>query len=426
MSSSNFYDGWNASLYRLQAESNPEPWRIMGLMSGTSLDGVDACLATVSLTETGGVAVSDLSLYSVEMPWHLKESLLAIQTGQPVTLEALMLLNKRLGHLFADTALEAMAQVGEDPDTLFCIASHGQTVYHSPPKGPYEGATLQLGEPSIIAEKTGVPVVADFRTRDMAAGGQGAPLVPFADVLLFQNAERACCVQNIGGIGNVTVLPKLGSGIEPFAFDTGPGNMLIDGAVSLLFGRPFDPFGGIASAGEVNEPMLAELMAHPFLAKLPPKSTGRETFGKAYLEPLLATYATLPKEDILATLTEFSAATIALAYEQFVIPIVPVTEVVLSGGGVHNRTLMSALRRRMRALKTDRQLDHRQRSVMDGVTVTTSDAYGIPSQAKEALAFGLMGWAARLGLPNHIPSCTGAGRLTILGKILPILNDGVS
>lgn len=412
MSSSSFYDVWNASLSRLRA-ANLAPLRVMGLMSGTSLDGVDACLATVALTDTG-IAVSDLVLYSIEMPWHLKEQLLALQNGEPVTLDTLTLLNKRLGHLFADTALEALAQADEAAESLFCIASHGQTVFHSPPRGPYEGATLQIGEPAIIAQRTGVPVVADFRPRDMAAGGQGAPLVPFADVLLFQNDHRACCVQNIGGIGNVTVLPTLGSGVEPFAFDTGPGNMLIDSAVSLLFGRPFDPFGGIASAGTVHPEMLDLLMSHPYLAKSPPKSTGREVFGQDYLRPILAQYQHLPKEDVLATLTETTAATIVQAYERFVLPKVAITEVIISGGGVNNRTLIKALRRRLDELAT-------RLNLQQTIVGNTTEHYDIPSQAKEALAFALMGWAAKLGLPNHIPTCTGAQELTILGKLLPVL-----
>lgn len=409
MGSSSFYDAWNASLsacranHGVQAGEGLPPIRLLGLMSGTSLDGVDACLVTLAW-ENSRLVVSHIVHHGVTLPWPLRETLLRVQQEKSVSVEEISRLNVKLGELFAEVALQALEVADETPESITAIASHGLTVAHYPPRGDKPGHTLQLGHPAIIAERTGIATVADFRPRDMAAGGQGAPLVPFADWLLFGQDGVARCVQNLGGIGNVAVLP-----VDPtaplLAFDTGPGNMLLDGAVRALFGRAFDPMGGIASAGQVNEALLHALKQHPYLKKSPPKSTGREAFGDPYLLPLLEAYAPLPKEDILATLSTFTAWTVADAYARFVFPAHPVAEVLLCGGGVHNQTLMRHLKQAVQQVAGERILRWR-----------TPEDYGIPNAAKEALAFAVLGWAAYWGLPNNRPDCTGASKPVVLGS----------
>jgi anhydro-N-acetylmuramic acid kinase len=386
-------------------------------MSGTSLDGVEVCLAQFSLNTKATprelpVQVEDVQHLHLPMPWRLKESLLAIQQPQnTTTLAEVTRLNRDLGHWFAESTLEALDTFEVEPNEVFCLASHGQTVYHQPPQGRVEGCTLQLGEPAIIAEATGLAVVADFRPADMAVGGHGAPLVPFADALLLAHPTRTRCVQNMGGIGNVTVVPPLNAPQHLMAFDTGPGNMLIDAATTLWFGQAYDPEGRLAAMGQVVPAFLKRLQQHPFLALVPPKSTGREAFGVAYLQEALKGFEAEAKEDLLATLTEFTAYSVAQAYEQFVLPHYAVDEVLLCGGGVYNATLVAALERQLAATA------YCQRNRKTLALVSVEEAGGFPNPAKEALAFGLMGWAYALGLPNHVPQCTGAQGLRRLGKL---------
>jgi anhydro-N-acetylmuramic acid kinase len=286
------------------------------------------------------------------------------------------------------------------------VGSHGQTVWHRPPSAERRGATLQLGDPATIAERTGRPVVSDFRTRDMAAGGQGAPLVPWVDRLLFSAPGGPRALQNIGGIANVTRVPPKGSAGPVFAFDTGPGNALIDAAVELATdGRlTFDRDGRLAARGEVDGELLAELLRHPYFAAEPPKSTGREEFGRPFVARLVE--AIQPEGDrdwldLVATLTELTARSIADAYGRWVIPR-GVDEVVVTGGGARNPTLMGRLR-----------------ALLEPLPVVDASALGIDPDAKEAVAFALLAWAHLRGIPANVPEATGAAGPRVLGSLTP-------
>jgi anhydro-N-acetylmuramic acid kinase len=286
------------------------------------------------------------------------------------------------------------------------ICSHGQTVWHRPPAGARRGATLQLGDAATIAERTGCAVVSDFRTRDVAAGGHGAPLVPWADRLLFSVPGRARALQNIGGIGNVTWLPPHGSDEAAFAFDTGPGNALIDAAVELATDRRlgFDRDGALAARGEVDGELLADLLRHPYFAAEPPKSTGREEFGRPFVVRLVE--AMRPEGDrdwldLVATLTELTARTIADAYARWLVPR-GVHEVVITGGGARNPTLVGRIR-----------------ALLAPLPVVDAAELGIDADAKEAVAFALLAWAHLHGIPANLPAATGAAGPRVLGSLTP-------
>jgi len=290
------------------------------------------------------------------------------------------------------------------------IGSHGQTVQHLPEPSSLYGypirATLQLGEPSVIAERTGVTTVADFRPRDMAAGGEGAPLAPYVHYLLFGDAERARVIHNIGGISNVTLLPAGGELADVLAFDTGPGNMPIDGAVGRLTGEQetFDKDGVRARRGQVHRPLVEELLAHPFLPRHPPKSTGREAFGTAFLDQVFARAMALGvlDDDLIATLTAFTAATMADAYRRFVLTQLVHVESILCGGGSRNPTLMTWLRRELPDVEWRR-----------------CDDLGISADALEAVTFAVLAHATVCGQPANVPTATGAQQAVILGKVIP-------
>jgi anhydro-N-acetylmuramic acid kinase len=411
-----FYANWNACLSAAlngdPAASLQRPTTVLGMMSGTSLDGVDVVAAqfwvepAATPLATPTVRFGQVELLSVAMPWPLKQTLLNVQAQGELSLSALVQLHRDLGLLFAQVASQALESFNLSPEAVLGIACHGQTLWHSPPKGRFHGGSLQLGDPALVAAQTGCPVIAQFRQGDMAVGGQGAPLVPFADALLFQHATQAQALQNIGGIANVTWVPPASQPeLNPIAFDTGPGNMLLDAATSHLFGLPYDKYGGIAAMGQVHQPLLTLLQADPFIALSPPKSTGREHYGQAFIQPLLANYKALSNEDILATLTEFTAWSIADAYQRFLPQ--GLGQVVVSGGGTANTTLMHALERQLALHWGD----------APAPTVVTSQALGIPPAAKEALAFALLGWARLHGLPNNVPSCTGAKRMVSCGSV---------
>ncbi len=317
-------------------------------------------------------------------------------------------LNFVLGEVFAESVLKLCKKSGIGLDTIDLIGSHGQTIYHNP-KGRRFGkktvrSTLQIGEPSIIAQRTGITTVADFRPRDMAAGGQGAPLVPFADYFLFRDKHRNRAVQNIGGIANVTSLP---AGCRPgdiIAFDTGPGNMIIDGIVSIISKgkQKFDRGGKIAARGTIDKTILDCLLKHPFLGLRPPKSTGREEFGSRYCDALYRKMKkkSIPAENIIATVTAFTAESIVRAYRNF-LPRMP-DEVILCGGGAHNSTLVKMLRQGLGKSR-----------------ILTSDDFGISCDAKEAISFAILAYATIKGEPNNVPGATGATQPLVLGKIIP-------
>lgn len=390
---------------------NTQPLTVMGLMSGTSVDGVDVCLARLEYAN-GKLHHEIVATYTQEMPETLRQRLLKAMAEKTVHLEELCALNVAVGELFADAALGLMKAHNLAASQIDCIGSHGQTLYHWPPTEPGKlGGTLQIGEPSLIAEKTGVYTIADFRPRDMAAGGQGAPLVCFADLLLFQDEQMGRCIQNIGGIANVTVVPSREAqkaGNKPvIAFDTGPGNMLMDAAMERFFQKPYDENGQMAAQGQVNEAMLDALLGHPYLQMSPPKTTGREMFGLPFLESLLAEYPQIMPQDWLATLNRFTAQTIVDAYERFVFPRYAITDVVIGGGGAYNATLMASL---------GQLFQERGRQVH----LKTHADFGIHDKYKEALAFAILAWASLLHRANNLPECTGAAHPVIMGKhILP-------
>jgi anhydro-N-acetylmuramic acid kinase len=378
-------------------------------MSGTSADGVDAALVHVE----GSAQATQVRLQAFlthPFPPGMRQTILAASAPRTGSVDLLCRLNVALGEVFAEAAHAVAQRAGVPMTAVELIGSHGQTVQHLPEPTPYHGytvrATLQLGEPCVIAERTGVMTVADFRPRDMAAGGEGAPLAPYVHHLLFADSQRTRVVHNIGGISNVTVLPAGGSLADIMAFDTGPGNMLIDAAVARLTqGREaFDRDGQLASRGRVHGPLVAALLSHPFLRRQPPKSTGREAFGEAFLEEVWrrAEGLGVMGDDLVATLTAFSAASMADAYRRFILPRYPCVEGVLCGGGRHNPALIAQLRRDM-----------------PQVAWLTCEAFGIPAEALEAVIFAVLAYETVGGRPANVPSATGAHRPVILGKVAP-------
>jgi anhydro-N-acetylmuramic acid kinase len=365
----------------------------MGLMSGTSSDGVDAALVRIKGQDISLVHHSYLR-YS---PSLRKQILDVSDSNRKGAVPLLCNLNFQLGAVFARAAVKCSGEAGIPLGRIDAIASHGQTVHHQPPRKNRKGSTLQIGEASVIAQRTGVTVISDFRTADMALGGQGAPLVPYADHVLFRK-RAICCVHNIGGISNVTVVtPRLE---DVTAFDTGPGNSLIDDAMRRLYGKSLDRSGSTARKGRPNRALLGRLLRHPYFSKKPPKSTGKETFGSAYLNRMLKGVRINP-EDVVSTLTFFTARSIAGAYERFIFPKYEIREAILSGGGIKNRYLMNLL------------------DDMLPVRVRTVDEFGIPSGAKEAICFAVLAQGTLDGKPTGLPGVTGARKSAILGKITP-------
>jgi len=379
---------------------------IVGLMSGTSADGIDAVVAKV---RDAGHGLQAGIVTHTHRPFNraLRERILRVSLHGIVA--EICELNFFLGELFAEAALLAIRKAKLTRRQITAIGSHGQTIHHLP--NARTASTLQIGEPAVIAERTGITTVADFRVRDMAAGGQGAPLVPFADWALFTDRTRPRIIQNIGGIGNLTFLPPAASLSEVLAFDTGPGNMVIDGVVtSLSNGRQtFDRNGRWAARGRVCEPWLCELSRHPFLRRSPPKTTGREEFGQFFVERLMrdARRRRLTEEDMVATVTALTAASIADSYRRFVLPKLRLgqreqLQIILGGGGAKNPVLRDMLQ-----------------ELVGGAQIFTHEDFGIANEAKEALAFAILAHQTLLGRPSNVPSATGAEGPVVLGKIVP-------
>lgn len=380
--------------------------KIVGMISGTSMDGIDAALCEI---DGAPPQIRARILHAAPYPFppgfpqRIMDVCVPGQTGTDVICE----LNADLGELFASAALNVIRAAGLTPADVDLVASHGQTVWHMIQPDGRASSTLQLAEPAIIAERTGITTVANFRPRDLAAGGQGAPLASYLDWLLLRDPVRWRAVQNIGGIGNVTFLPPLSDSTSaPLAFDTGPGNLLIDAAVRLITdgAQGYDRDGLIAVQGQVDEVWLADLLQNPYYDRQPPKTTGRELFSAAMGADLLAQGRGrgLDDADIVATLTALTAATIADAYKRF--SPAPVEEAIVGGGGARNPTLVQLLRER------------------SGLPVLTHDEIGIDSDNKEALLFALLGHETWYARPGTHPALTGARHGSVLGQIVPGAN----
>ena len=381
------------------------PRLAVGLMSGTSLDGIDAALVRVSgPPEKPRVRLLafDTTPYRVEV----RRCIARVAAGESVNAGIISQLNFLLGELFAEATLKVCRRARVSPKHLTVIGSHGQTVYHQgePTRqgGRQISSTLQIAEPAVIAERTGVPVVADFRTADMAAGGQGAPLVPMVDYLLLRDEREGRVALNIGGIANVTVIPAQAKPEDVFGFDTGPGNMVMDALVRRFTqGRKsYDADGRLATRGKVLEPLLTEILRQPFFRQPPPKSAGREQFGREFVARYFLGRRARTA-DLLRTAAELTVAAITDTLERFVSPRTRVDRLIVSGGGAHNRLLLAGLQ-----------------AFLPGLPIELSDRYGLPVDAKEAIAFAVLADRTLHGLPGNLPGVTGARRPVVLGKLV--------
>ena len=382
--------------------------RVAGIMSGTSLDGVDVAIvdiAAVDLTVQGSsLEVKTLGTCTQPYPDDLRAALFAVSNHETHTRE-IARLHFLLPQIYAECFFECCRTAGLDPASVELIGSHGQTIYHEgvPAKvlGRKVASSLQIGDGSVLAELTGTPVVSDFRPRDIAAGGQGAPLVPYVDWLLFRDLESTRVLLNIGGIANVTVLPPNCESSQVLAFDTGPGNMVIDQLAAHFSGgaKHCDVDGEMASAGTVDPYLLASLMKNEFYRRRPPKSAGREQFGAEFVQSLLDKQ--LEPTDLMATATHLTAATIADAICASLPEDIEACEVIASGGGVSNPVLMSFLRAEL----------------PEEMELTTTADYGIDPDFKEAIAFAVLAHETWVRKPSNLPSATGARRAVILGKV---------
>ncbi len=392
---------------------------VAGVMSGTSADGIDVAVVQVdgishpnrkSAVRMGHPITPKLTLVAHEGFTYsaaLRNAVLAAMNARTTSTAELARLNWRLGIAYAEAV---MATARRHKVKIELVGCHGQTLYHQPRAEMYAGrrftCTWQAGEAQAIAAALQVPVVSNFRPADMFAGGQGAPLVPLFDYVFFADAKRGRVLQNIGGIANLTVIPAGGNGDQVIAFDTGPGNMVIDWLAQKLFDKPFDRSGAIAARGRAIEPVLKEALRNPFFKLKPPKSAGREQFGREYAAEFLASCRRRSKtrEDALATATALTAESIAQNYKRFVRSQVAgrAVDFVVSGGGARNRTLMAMLAARLEPL---------------GCELRTSEDFGMPAEAKEAAAFALLAWQTWHQLPGNVPAATGAKRPVILGQV---------
>ena len=371
---------------------------VAGVMSGTSADGIN-----VALAELTGSRPKLKLLGHLEFPFPaaVRRAILAAMNAEQARVADLARLNFLLGHLYTGAVAAAARKFKVKVELIGC---HGQTLYHQGESQPFLGrklaATWQTGEAAVIAARAGVPVVSDFRPADLAAGGKGAPLVPFLDYLLYRDRRRGRIVQNIGGIANLTAIPPAAPPGQVVAFDTGPGNMVIDAVTERLFGRPFDRDGRIAARGQALKKALDEVLRQPFFRHPPPKTAGREEFGREFVGEFIRLCGRARKEDVVATATELTARSIAGSIGRFLQG--SYAELIVSGGGAENPTLLRRLEAEVGAL---------------GLRLRRSDEFGLPAAAKEAVAFALLAYQTWHRRPGNIPSATGASRPAILGKI---------
>ena len=397
---------------------------VAGVMSGTSADGINVALVRISSgnalrhrtrsNKDGGSSGRERPLHTIKLLGHsefsypskVRVAVLAAMNAKSASVADLSRLNFLLGELYADAILTTQRRFRVKAGLVGC---HGQTLYHQGEPQTFIGrkvaTTWQTGEASVIAARIGVPVVSDFRTADMAAGGKGAPLVPFLDYLWFRDQNVGRIVQNIGGIANLTAIDAGATADAVFAFDTGPGNMVIDAVTDKLFGQPFDRGGKIAASGKVIEPIVTQILKRTFFRAMPPKTAGREDFGRDFVRDFLRMCGKVQKQDVVATATALTARSIADAVKRFVITPAKrncFREIIVSGGGAKNRTLTRML--------SEFLAPH-------GIKVRFSDEFGLPAEAKEATAFAVMAYETWHQRPSNVLSATGAKRPAILGKI---------
>jgi len=385
----------------------PRSITVAGVMSGTSADGIDVAVVRITPGKRWPPKVKLFAHGAFPYPAALRRKVLDAMNAPFTSTAELARLNWRLGLAYAEAVRTTSTKHKLHFDLVGC---HGQTLFHQPRSQAYAGSsfscTWQTGEAQAIAAAVGVPVVSNFRPADILAGGQGAPLVPLFDYVLFADPKRGRILQNIGGIANLTVIPSKSLPHAVVAFDTGPGNMILDWLAQELFGKPFDRNGAFAAHGTILQPALTQALHHPFYRLKPPRTAGREQFGREYAAKFLGACRRLSTSpnDALATATALTAESIARSCAQFVQPRMKLRSVdfIVSGGGARNRTLMSMLAERLEPL---------------GCTLATSDDFGMPSEAKEAAAFALLAWQTWRHLPGNIPSATGAKRPVILGQV---------
>lgn len=381
---------------------------VLGMMSGTSVDGIDVAAVRISGAPPN-ISAQLQAHYHAAFPAYLRERILHAAGGTPIAPADLSELNFLLGEQFARAALDACKKWRLSPGSVDLIGSHGQTIFHLGMAMRFAGrvrrpSTLQIGDISVIAQGAGITTVGDFRPADMAAGGQGAPLVPFVDYLLYRDDNRGRAALNIGGIANVSVIPAGARPSDVFAFDTGPGNMIVDAMVNRITRgkEAFDRGAEIALRGRTVPDLLSRLMREPYLRKKPPKSAGREQFGQEYVDNLLAwgkKHRAAPA-DLVRTATIFTSLSIADAFRRFIVPRAKVDELIVTGGGSRNPLIVAQLA-----------------AALPGIDVLPADRFGVSAEAKEAFAFAVLAYETYHGRANNLPSATGAARPVVLGKI---------
>lgn len=387
---------------------------VAGVMSGTSADGVDVALCRISPSRVEGDSprIKLIGAAGFGYSKAVRAAVLRAMDAKAISVAEISRLHWRLGEIYADAVVNAQNQFGVKAALVGC---HGQTIYHQGVASRYLGndvrCTWQIGEASVIAERLRLPVVSDFRPADLAAGGQGAPLVPMLDYAMFRAQKANRVLQNLGGIGNMTAIPAGASVDQVMAFDTGPGNMVIDGCMARLYGRGFDRGGAVARRGQVLSAVVERVLRERYFSVLPPKSCGREEFGEGFVDRFvgMCRKAGADDADVVATATALTARSILDAYRRFVwahlgqvAPLAMRTEYVVAGGGAKNAMLMEMLRLGFEAL---------------GVRVRLMEELGIPAQAKEGVAFALLAWLTWFGMTGNVPAATGASRPVVLGKV---------
>lgn len=383
----------------------------IGLMSGTSVDGIDAAVIEITQQQSKqqGINVNLLAFENTPFPEHVRNQIFDLFDPAKATIDKVGLMNMWLGELYSQASISILRKSGLEADQIAAIGSHGQTIYHAPELQQIDGFnlryTVQIGEGAVIANRTGITTVSDFRVADMAVGGQGAPLVPFTEYALFAEKNNALLLQNIGGIGNITVLPKNCSIDEVYAFDTGPGNMIIDELVSQLYPPlQMDIGGKIGASGQIIEPLLTYFIEDEYYRLPLPKSTGREYFGKQYVAKILDMMKEndWKKEDVVATATYLTAWSIVDSYERYVDNKQDVERLIVAGGGSYNTTLIDFMK---------------QLFAKHNITVQTQEDIGQNSDAKEAIAFAVLAYYTMQQVPNNVTAVTGASKPVVMGKV---------